>query len=488
MTGALHGYEAIIGLEVHIQVRTSTKLFCGCPNRFGGEPNTRVCPVCMGYPGVLPVLNREAVRKTLGAGLMCDCTINTYSKFDRKNYFYPDMPKNYQISQYDLPFCRGGTMPVSGVGLSGGEMQSKGIGITRIHLEEDVAKSTHFGSYSGIDFNRAGIPLMEIVSEPDMRTPDEAYAYLTGLKQIMQYAEISDCDMEKGQLRCDVNVSVRPVDQTAFGEKIEIKNLNSFRAVHRALEYEIDRQISDLREGASLRQETRRWDDALGMTAVMRVKESAHDYRYFPEPDLMPLEIGTDWRNEIQDSLPERPGVRRDRFVAHYRITPYDADVLTQDKLLADYFERAVAKGATPKTVANWMQTELLRELSDSAQGIAESPVAPEALAELVALIEDKTISGKIAKDVFHIMFATGKAPSVIVEEKGLKQVSDDAEIGVFVDRALAENPAVVEDYRTGNKKSLQFLMGQVMKFSRGKANPQSANRLLKERLEASEG
>ncbi len=354
-------YEAVIGLEVHVQIRTRSKMFCACANQFGGEPNSRICPVCLGYPGVMPVMNREAIRKTVVAGLMCGCGIADYSKFDRKSYYYPDMPKNYQISQYDLPLCSGGRIAIGGVGFSGEPLPEREIGLTRIHLEEDVAKSMHEGRHSVIDFNRAGVPLLEIVSEPDMHTPDQAYAYLTGLKQIMQYAEIGDCDMEKGQMRCDVNVSLRLRGETRLGTKIEIKNLNSFRAVHRSLEYEIERQAEALDSGQALHQETRRWDDAGGRTTLMRSKEQAHDYRYFPEPDLMPLQLDAQWKQEIADALPEAPADRRRRFAGDYRITEYDAAVLTQERGLADFYESAAAGGGNPKLIANWTITELLR-------------------------------------------------------------------------------------------------------------------------------
>ncbi len=476
-------YEAVIGLEVHVQLKTESKMFCSCPNRFGAEPNTLVCPVCLGYPGVLPVMNEEAVCRTLAAGLMCGCEIPTHSKFDRKNYFYPDMPKNYQISQYDLPLCLGGEVPISGEGFSGAPLPNRAIKLTRIHLEEDTGKLVHLGAASGVDFNRAGVPLMEIVTEPDMRTADEAYAFLTALKQTMQYADIGDCDMEKGQMRCDVNVSVRPVGQEAFGEKIEIKNLNSFRAVHRGLEYEIERQVEALQHGEALRQETRRWNDELGMTTVMRTKEHAHDYRYFPEPDLMPVHVPAERLEQIAATLPEAPTTRRERFVGSFGITDYDAQVLTQERALADYFETAAASASNAKAVANWIMTELLRELSDRGVAIADSPVPPEAMAELVALIEKGTISGKIAKTVFAEMLSTGGHPSQIVKDKGLVQVSDTGALEAFVDQAIAANAAVVEDYRSGKKKALQFLIGQVMKFSRGKANPQMVVELLKEKL-----
>ena len=477
-------YEAVIGLEVHVQVQTESKMFCACPNGYGGEPNTRVCPVCLGYPGVLPVINREAVRRTLLAGMMCRCTIPPYSKFDRKNYYYPDMPKNYQISQYDLPFCTGGAVHVGGVGFSGEPIEPVDLGLTRMHLEEDVGKSTHLGATSAVDFNRAGIPLLEIVSEPDMRTPDHAHAYLTALREIMQYGSISDCDMEKGQMRCDVNVSVRPVGQREFGTKIEIKNLNSLRAVHRSLEFEIERQIEALEEGEALMQETRRWDDEAGVTTLMRTKEHAHDYRYFPDPDLMPIEIGEQWLVEIRRDIPELPAERRERFVRDFHITEYDAQVLTQDKRLASYFEAAASGVKEPKTVANWIQTELLGILSERSMGIADSPVSAPDLAKLVSLIEDGTVSGRIAKDVFADMVATGKSPATIVQEKGLKQVSDTGAIGEFVDQAIADNPGPVEEYRGGKPKAIQFLVGQVMKRSRGKANPKMVVEMLKQKLD----
>ncbi|MFH1615288.1 MAG: Asp-tRNA(Asn)/Glu-tRNA(Gln) amidotransferase subunit GatB [Planctomycetota bacterium] len=476
-------YRAVIGLEVHVQLRTRTKLFCACPNEYGAKTNTNTCPVCLGYPGTLPVMNREAVRKTIIAGLMCGCNIARYSKWDRKNYYYPDMPKNYQISQYDLPLCSGGTVSIFGKGLSGATLEDKTIGLTRIHLEEDVAKSNHLGRFSSVDFNRAGVPLMEIVSEPDMHSPDEAYAYLTALKQIMQYANVSDCDMEKGQMRCDVNISVNPIGQVKLGTKIEIKNLNSFRAVHRALEYEISRQIDVLEQGESLRQETRRWNDQSALTTVMRSKEHAHDYRYFPDPDLMPVVVSEDWLAKIRQELVETPLARRERFATDYSLTAYDAYVLTLDKPTADYFEAAVKGRKRPKIVANWVQTELLGALAKAGIGIEESPVKAEALGELVGLIENKTISGKIAKEIFAEMFETGKSPKAIVEKRGLQQVTDTEAIEGIVREVLADNPKAVSEYKDGNKNAIQFLVGQTMKASRGKANPQIVVQILKDML-----
>ncbi|MFA6716566.1 MAG: Asp-tRNA(Asn)/Glu-tRNA(Gln) amidotransferase subunit GatB [Victivallaceae bacterium] len=477
-------YEAVIGLEVHVEIKTASKMFCSCANDFGGEPNTRVCPVCMGYPGVLPVPNKKAIEQTVIAGLLTDCEIARFSKFDRKSYFYPDMPKNYQISQYDLPFCEHGRIKISGKGFSGEDIGDVTIGITRIHLEEDVGKLNHFPGYSGVDYNRAGVPLMEIVSEPDIRTPDEAYAYLNKLKQIMQYAGISDCDMEKGQMRCDVNVSVRKAGTEKFGTKIEIKNLNSFRAAHRALEYEIWRQPEVLESGGALQQETRGWNDDRGETYLMRVKEAAHDYRYFPDPDLMPVTFTDEEIDAFRKSLPELPEVMRERFIADFGITDYDAEVLSQSKALALYFEKGAALVKTPKLLANWVISELLRELSDAGGDISECRISPEQFASLIGLIENNTISGKIAKDVFAEMFKSGKDAKVIVKEKGLEQVTDTGAIEALVDEAVANNAAQVQQYKDGNPKVLQFFVGQVMKLGRGKANPQMVVELLKQKLD----
>ena len=476
-------YEAVIGLEVHVQIRTNSKMFCSCPNRYGEEPNTLVCPVCMGYPGVLPVPNREAIRKTMIAGLLTNCTIAKFSKFDRKSYFYPDMPKNYQISQYDLPFCEHGYIAIGGTGFSGAPLPEQKIGITRIHLEEDVAKLTHFGNASGVDYNRAGVPLMETVSDPDMHSADAAYAYLSALKEIMEFGDISDCDAEKGQIRCDVNISLRPAGSKTFGTKIEIKNLNSFRAVHRAIDYEIERQAEILDNGGSLRQETRGWNDDHGETYLMRTKEEAHDYRYFPDPDLMPVVTTEEEIEALRAALPELPSAKRRRFVADYDLTEYDAEVLTQDRDLAAYFDEAAKATKNPKIAANWILSELLRELGNASISIKECKIKAEDLGSLIDLIENKTINGKIAKDVFAVMFAEGKAPALIVKEKGLVQVSDAGAIAAFVDQAIAANPAQVEQYRSGNERVIQFMVGQVMKLSKGKANPQMVLALLKEKL-----
>ncbi len=451
-------YEAVIGLEIHVQLKTRSKLFCGCATEFGAEPNTRVCPVCLGYPGVLPVLNEEAVRKTVLAGLMLGCEISRYSKWDRKNYFYPDMPKNYQISQYDLPLCRRGRLGR--------------VGITRIHLEEDVAKSFHFETTSGVDFNRAGTPLLEIVSEPDIRSAQEAFDYMTALKEIMISGGVSDCDMEKGQLRCDANVSVRPVGQKQFGAKIEIKNMNSISGVKRALEYEIARQTAALQRGESLQQETRRWDDDAGKTFLMRTKEYAHDYRYFPEPDLMPVLISDAMLEEIRRRVPELPEAKRQRFVRQYGLPEYDAGVLVSNAAVADFFEKAA--GPNPKAAANWIMT-----VSD----ITATPIQPPHITELVAAIDAGQISTKQGKDVFAEMLATGKPPSLIIREKGLAQVSDTGAIETFCDQAIAGNPKSVADYKAGNAAALNALVGQVMKLSQGKANPKLVSEILRRKL-----
>ena len=477
-------YEAVIGLETHVEIRSESKMFCSCANRSGAEPNTNICPVCMGYPGVLPVPNRYAIYAAVRAGLLTECTIAKFSKFDRKSYFYPDMPKNYQISQYDLPFCEHGRIKLEGEGFSGAPLPDKYIGITRIHLEEDAAKLVHSGDKSGVDYNRAGVPLMEVVSEPDMRSADEAYAYLTSLKEIMRYGGIGDCDMEKGQMRCDVNISLRPVGQKEFGTKIEIKNLNSFRAAHRAVEYEMIRQAEELDAGHVLRQETRGWNDDHGETYLMRTKEEAHDYRYFPDPDLMEVRFTPEEIEEIRAGLPELPEAMRRRMIADYGISRYDAEVLTQDQDVAFWFDRAAGKSKNPKQVANWTISELLRLLGDSKTPIDECRIQPEQLAGLVDLIAAGTINNRIGKDVFSEMFETGASADQIVKEKGLAQVNDDGAVAAFVDQAITANPAQVEQYKAGNAKVLQFLMGQVMKISKGKANPQSVMNLLKEKLQ----
>ena len=476
-------YEAVIGLEVHVQIRTARKMFCNCPNQYGGEPNTNTCPVRMGYPGTLPVPNREAIRKTVVAGLMCGCEIAERCKFDRKSYFYPDLVKNYQISQYDQPLCKDGKIHIFGKGFSGEPMADKYIGLTRIHLEEDPGKSTHYANCTGLDYNRSGVPLMEIVSEPDMRSADEAYAYLTALKQIMEYADVSDCDMEKGQMRCDVNVSIRPRGQKEFGTKVEVKNLNSFRSAHRAINYEIKRQIVALESGEVITQDTRGWNDEAGETVVQRTKENANDYRYFPEPDLLPIEFTKEDVEAIRATLTELPEAMRNRYVADFGLTDYDAHVLTLDRALAAYFEKAAAKSSAPKSVANWINTELLRVLGEKGLTIKECPIPPEDLCELVDLVQKGAITGKVGKAVFETMFDSGKKPADIVKEQGLAQVSDEGAILEMVDAVIAANPAQVEQYKAGKTAVLQFFVGQLMKQSRGKANPQTAIKLFQERL-----
>ncbi|MBN1671211.1 MAG: Asp-tRNA(Asn)/Glu-tRNA(Gln) amidotransferase subunit GatB [Kiritimatiellae bacterium] len=471
-------YTPTIGLEVHVQLRTRTKMFCACALDFGAPPNTRVCPVCLGYPGVLPVMNEEAIRLTVLAGLMIGSTISAYSKFDRKNYFYPDMPKNYQISQYDKPLCEGGTVEIE----VNGEL--KRVGITRIHLEEDVAKNMHFAHASGIDFNRAGYPLMEVVSEPELASPDEAAAFLRALKQMLEYAAISDCNLEQGNMRCDVNCSVRPAGRTTLGAKVEIKNLNTIKGVHAALQYEIARQTAALAAGETLTQETRLWDSDAGVTTSMRTKESAHDYRYFPEPDLMPVVLDAARVEAWRAQLPELPRQRRERFVRDYGIPQYDARVLAADRAVADYYEAAARQSDNPKGVSNWMMSEMLRLLAERDTNIRQIAMKPDALAELVRLVDEKTINVPTAKDVFATLFAQGGSPHQMVKERGLAQVSDVAALEQTVQTAIRENPKSVEDYRKGKKAALQFLVGQVMRLTRGKANPQVARELLTKKLD----
>ncbi len=468
-------YEPVIGLEVHVQLLTRTKIFCGCSTRFGDPPNTNVCSVCLGLPGTLPVLNKRAVEMAMRAALALNCTVHDHSRFARKNYFYPDLPKGYQISQYELPLATGGWLEIE---VSGAK---KRIGITRLHLEEDAAKNLHEGfsqsaTRAYIDYNRCGTPLSEIVSEPDMRTPEEAYAYLTALRQIMLYSGVSDCNMEEGSLRCDANVSVRLRGSEEFGTKVEVKNLNSFRFLQKALEYEIERHIGVLESGGRLVQETRLWNQAEGRTVSMRSKEKAHDYRYFPEPDLLPVHISSAWREEVRRSLPELPEAKRARFVTAYGITPYDAEVLTNTQALADYFEAVVKAGAPGKAAANWMQTELLRGLKDSGKEIGASPVSPAALAELVKLVESAKITGAVGKKVFATMFESGRTASEIVAAEGLGAQVSDAAIEQAAREVIAKNPDNVAKFKAGNEGVFKFFVGQVMKATRGQANPQAVS------------
>ena len=482
-------YVATIGLEVHVQLKTRSKMFCACLVEVGAEPNTHTCPICLGLPGALPVINREALRLTVLTGLMLGCDVAPISRFDRKNYFYPDMPKNYQISQYDMPLCTNGSVPLHDLAYPKDVQKSivtpdKEVHLVRIHLEEDVAKSFHFENRTGIDFNRAGTPLMEIVTQPELNSPEEAFAFLTALKQILIYGGVSDADMEKGQLRCDCNVSVRPEKQTELGAKIEIKNMNSISGVRRALAYEVKRQISVLESGESLEQETRGWDDTAGETFLMRTKEFAHDYRYFPDPDLAPVKTEV-LLADVRERVPELPKAKRARFVDEYQVSPYDAAVLANDLELARYFE-AAAKGARkPKNIANWILNDLQNGLSAAGQTIRDCPIPPEALDELVNLIDSGKISGKQGKDVFAEMFASGKTAAAIVKEKGIEQLSDMSAIGAICDEVIAANPKPVADFKSGNVASLNFLKGLVIKLSKGKANPQLVGEILERKLKS---
>jgi aspartyl-tRNA(Asn)/glutamyl-tRNA(Gln) amidotransferase subunit B len=481
-------YEPVIGLEVHVQLLTRTKIFCGCSTRFGDPPNTNVCPVCLGLPGTLPVLNKRAVEMAMRAALALHCTVHEHSRFARKNYFYPDLPKGYQISQYELPLATGGWLEIEGGGVPAVAGAKKRVGITRLHLEDDAAKNIHEGfaqsaTKAYVDYNRGGTPLAEIVSEPDMRTPEQAYAYLTTLRQIMLYTGVSDCNMEEGSLRCDANVSVRLRGAKEFGTKVEVKNLNSFRFLQKALEYEIERHIGVLESGGRISQETRLWNQAEGHTVSMRSKEKAHDYRYFPEPDLLPIHVSPTWRDEVLRSLPELPEAKRFRFVATHGITPYDAEVLTNTQALADYFESVVKAGAPGKAAANWMQTELLRGLKDSGKEITASPISPAVLAELVKLVESNKITGTVAKKVFATMFESGRTAAEIVAAEGLgAQVSDSA-IEEAAREVIAKNPDNVSKFKSGNEGVFKFFVGQVMKATRGQANPQAVNDILRKLL-----
>ena len=467
-----------IGLETHVQLNTRTKVWCGCRVDPASPPNTNVCPVCMGYPGALPVLNREAVRKTVRAGMLLGCDIAEFSKHDRKSYFYPDMPKNYQITQYDRPLCMGGSVEIEVNG------RRKLVRINRIHLEEDVGKSTHLDGASGIDYNRAGTPLMEIVTEPDLHSEDEAFAYLTTLKRILHYGDISECNLEQGNIRCDVNVSVAEADAGTLGVKAEIKNMNTFRGVHRALAHEIQRQRRALESGTPLVQETRRWDDARGITSSMRTKEDAHDYRYFPDPDLAEIRLDRDRLLAWEKDLPELPGARRQRFIDDLGLPEYDAEVLVSEKDTADYFETVVdnAEGDA-KEASNWVMTEVMRVISETGASASGLRVTPAALGKLILLVRSKAINRNKAKDVFAILVEKGGDPEAIVKKKGWTQVSDSGAIDEFVREAIAANPSVVEDYRGGKGAALQFLVGQVMRLSKGKANPKLASERLKEML-----
>ena len=475
-------YEAVIGLEVHAQLLTKTKIFCGCSTQFGDPPNANTCPVCLGLPGTLPVLNKRAVELAMQAALALNCTVREHSRFARKNYFYPDLPKGYQISQYELPLATGGHIEIE---IGGAK---KRIGITRLHLEEDAAKNLHEGFKDSatkgyVDYNRCGSPLSEIVSEPDMRTPEEAYLYLTTLRQILLYTGVSDCNMEEGSLRCDANVSVRLRGAKEFGTKVEVKNLNSFRFLQKALEYEIERHIGVIESGGRILQETRLWHQAEGYTVSMRSKEKAHDYRYFPEPDLLPVHISSAWREALKNALPELPEAKRTRFGASYQVSPYDAGVLTSSRELADYFEAVVKAGASGKAAANWMQTELLRRLNDSGKQITESPVSAAGLSELIKLVEGGKITAAVGKKVFAKMVETGGGAAQIVESEGLgAQVSNDS-IEQIAREVIEKNAENVAKFKSGNEGVFKFFVGQVIKATRGQANPQTVNEILKKLL-----
>ena len=477
-------YESVIGLEVHIQLNTHSKLFCACSTDFGSEPNANTCPVCLGLPGSLPVLNEGALHLAVKVGLALGCEINERLKFDRKNYFYPDLPKAYQISQYDMPVNKKGCLAVEMEDAAGGVIEKK-IGITRAHLEEDAGKLLHEGIEDGslVDYNRAGIPLLEIFSEPDIRSPEEAYAYLTTLKAVVQYLGVSECNMEKGELRCDANVSVRKKGEAKFGTKAEIKNLNSFKAVQKAIQYETGRQIEIVESEEKVLQETRLWDETKGQTFTMRSKEEAHDYRYFPEPDLVPFTLEKKWVEEIRAELPELPQARMKRLMKDFGLTAYDASVAVQDKKLGDYFEQCMAEKVNAKLASNWIQSELLALLNANKKGISESPVGPKQLAGLIKLIENNTINGKIAKDVLPEMFESGKSAEEIVKAKGLVQVTDTKMIEEIADRVIQANEKSAADFKAGKQQALGFLVGQMMKESKGKVNPKLANEILARKL-----
>lgn len=478
-------YEAVIGLEVHTELQAKTKIFCSCRTSFGADPNTNVCPVCLGLPGVLPVLNKKVLEYAVRAGLALNCEISRFSKFDRKNYYYPDLPKNFQTSQFDLPICEHGYLDVEVEG------EKRRIRITRAHMEEDAGKLVHHGTsitdsdYSLVDYNRTGTPLLEIVSEPDMRSAKEAVAYMEKMRAILQYVGISDCRMEEGSLRCDANVSVRPVGQKELGTKTEIKNINSFKGVERAIEYEAMRQAELLEDGGKVVQETRTWDEKEGVTKSMRTKEEANDYRYFPEPDLVPFTVSDEYIENIRKSLPELPDARKERYMKEFGLSSEDAVFMTNDKATADYFEAAVDAGADPKACVNWLMGEFASQLSTDGIEIAKAPVSAENLAALLKLISKGTISGKIAKKVFATMWKEGGNPEEIVKAQGLVQISDTAELSKLVDEVVGKNPKAVEDFKAGKKKAVGALVGQIMKATKGKANPRVINELLNKKLQS---
>jgi aspartyl-tRNA(Asn)/glutamyl-tRNA(Gln) amidotransferase subunit B len=476
-------YEPVIGLEIHAQLKTFSKMFCGCSTKFEQEPNSSTCPICLGLPGVLPVANKKAIAYGISTALALNCNIALRSIFARKNYFYPDLPKGYQISQYEQPLAQNGFVNIET------EYGQRKIGIHRLHLEEDAGKLLHQGSkdqnISWVDFNRTGIPLMEIVTEPDISSAEEARAFMFKLRDILAYLKVCDCNMEEGSLRCDANISVRRVGDSRLGVKTEVKNMNSFRFLKRALEYEIKRQIAELESGGRIFQETRLWDEARGVTLSMRSKEEAHDYRYFPEPDLIPVVVEKEWVNQLAEILPELPDEKRARFMEQYQIPAYDTEVLTSSRELAEYFEACVKLFSEPKLISNWIMGELLRELKTAGTDIQLCPVSPENLVQMLKLIQQGVISGKLAKQVFEEMYRTGASADTIVKAKGLKQITDQDQLKSIIDQVIKENPGPVAAYCQGKEKSIGFLIGQVMKQSRGKANPQLVNSLLTEKLKA---
>lgn len=477
-------YEVVVGLEVHTELKTNTKIFCGCSTKFGAEQNTNVCPVCLGLPGVLPVLNQKVVEFAIRTGLALNCRINTFSKFDRKNYYYPDLPKNFQTSQFDLPIAENGYLDIEVNG------ESKRIGITRVHMEEDAGKLVHSGAtitqsdYASVDYNRTGVPLLEIVSEPDIRSAEEAKAYLEKMKAILQYIDVSDCKMEEGSLRCDANISLRPKGTIPFGTKAEIKNLNSFRSVQKGLEYEAARQEEVLEEGGRIIQETRTWDEGKGITLSMRSKEQAHDYRFFPEPDLVPIITAPEEIEAIRRSLPELPDARQQRLMKDYALSAYDAEMITASRAMAEFFDQLVKLSVDAKTAANWLMGDVSRHLNLSGISIEEAPLTPDKLAGLLTLLGKGTISNKIAKTVFEEMWKTGKDADTIVKEQGMVQISDEGAIVAIVDAVIAANPQSIADFKAGKERALGFLVGQIMKQTKGRANPEMVNKLLKERIQ----
>lgn len=477
-------YESVIGLEVHAELKTKTKIFCGCSTEFGADPNTHVCPVCLGLPGVLPVLNKEVLHFAVKAGLALHCDILPFSKFDRKNYYYPDLPKNFQTSQFDLPICLNGYVDIE----VGGKQRR--IHLTRIHMEEDAGKLVHSGSTidtsdsSCVDYNRTGVPLIEIVSEPDIRSGEEARAYLEKLRSILQYLGVSDCRMEEGSMRCDANISIRPVGSETLGTKTEIKNINSFSGVQKGIEYEAVRQAQILEEGGTIQQATRGWEEAKGITVLQRIKEGSSDYRYFPEPDLIPIEVSAEYIEEVRRELPELPDVRKERFKTEFGLSDYDSSLLTADKATADYFEAVVQDGIDAKTVSNWILGEIAKKLNEEGISIEHIPVTPTALAALLRLIQGGTISGTMAKQVLPEMWSTQKSADEVVKEKGLVQITDTNALEEIVQKIIDANPQSVADYQAGKKKAIGFLVGQIMKETKGRANPGMVNQLLQQKLQ----